>query len=272
MAPGPVTECLAKARGVDQADVLADRPRLLDGVGPPAAAAEAARGVVVEALRRVVVRALPAVDLAELRAARLHPVVAGGGAQRPAGLALLVGVVQDEDVGVALLVLARGVLGGHPGAEALGVERGHVDLGLARGHHLREVVAGAAGGGDAEGEALGEPEVAQARRRADQRVAVGGVADRAVEVVLEARRSRTTGCGGSSTGTPPRSARGRAGRGRRGSCRGRRTRSGRGRPSRRGRGSSRRAPRGRTTSRRRRAAPGARGWPGGRRRARGRAR
>jgi hypothetical protein len=72
----------------------------------------------------------------------------------------------------------------------LGSRRGHVDLGLALDHHLREVVAGAAGGGDAEGKALGQPHVAQARRGADQRVAVGRVADRAVVVVLQPHRLR----------------------------------------------------------------------------------
>ena len=38
----------------------------------------------------VVDRPLPAVDLPELRAARLLPVICGCGTQRPAGLALLV--------------------------------------------------------------------------------------------------------------------------------------------------------------------------------------
>jgi hypothetical protein len=38
--------------------------------------------------------------------------------------------------------------------------------------------------------ALGQPHVAQAGRRADQRVAVGGIADRAVVIVLQAHGFR----------------------------------------------------------------------------------
>ena len=92
---------------------------------------------------------------------------------------------------VALLVLARRELRGHPVlAVAPRIERGHVDLGLALDHHLREIVADAARGGDSERQALDEPHVAQPRRRADQRVAVGRVADRPVEVVLEPRALR----------------------------------------------------------------------------------
>ena len=43
-----------------------------------------------------------------------------GGAQRAAGLAFLIRVVQDKDVFVTFLVLARGIFGGHPIAVALG--------------------------------------------------------------------------------------------------------------------------------------------------------
>ncbi|MPL89866.1 hypothetical protein SDC9_35908 [bioreactor metagenome] len=184
-------EVLGEGGGVDQAGGLAQRRGLGPGILPPAATTEAAT-VMVEACRRVeraiVVRPFPAVHLAELGAKRLLRVIVRRGAQRPAGLALLVGVVQDEDVLIALLVLARGIFGGHPAAVALRVEARHVDLGLALGHQLGQVMAGAARGGDAEAEALGQPHVAQPRRRADQRVAVGGVADRAVEVVLEPHR------------------------------------------------------------------------------------
>ena len=187
---GTLQQVLREGGGVDHPDLLADRLRLLDRVGPPAAAAEAAGGMVVEPLRRIVDRPLPAVHLPELRAPRLHPVVAGRGAQRPAGLALLVGVVQHEDVGVALLVLPRRILGGDPRAVALRVERRHVDLGLALDHHLREIVPGPARRGDPERETLRQPQVAQARRRPDQRVAVRRVADRPVEVVLQPHRLR----------------------------------------------------------------------------------
>ncbi len=86
---------------------------------------------------------------------------------------------------IRLLVLAAGVLRRDPRPEASRVEAGHVDLGLALHHHLRQVVARPASGRDAEGEPLGEPHVAQARRGADQGIAVGGVADGAVEVGLQ---------------------------------------------------------------------------------------
>ena len=142
--------------------------------------------MIVEAFGRVVVGTFPAVDGAELRAGGLLAVIGGRGAQRAGRFAFLVGVVQDEDVLVGLFVLGRRPVVGLPVAIAFRVERRHVDLGLALDHHLRKVVAGAAGGGDPEGEALGQPHVAQPRRRADQRVAVGSVADRPVEIVLQA--------------------------------------------------------------------------------------
>ena len=109
---------LGEGGGVEQADALAHGLRLLDRIWPPAAAAEGARGVVVEACGRVVVRPLPAVHLAELGAARLEPVIAGRGAQRPAGRALLVRVVQDEDMVVGFLVLAGGVFAVDPRADS----------------------------------------------------------------------------------------------------------------------------------------------------------
>jgi hypothetical protein len=184
--PRPADAVLGEGGGVDQAAGLAHGPRLGLRERPPAPAAEAAGGVVVEALRRVVDRPLPAVHLPELRAARLHTVVAGGGPQGAGGRALLVGVVQDEDVRVGLLVLGRRVVAVHPAAEAPRVERPEVDLGLACGDELGEVVARAAGGGDAEAEPFGEVEVRHAGGGADQRIAVRRVADRAVEVLLQA--------------------------------------------------------------------------------------
>jgi hypothetical protein len=57
--------------------------------------------------RAIVVRPFPAVHLPELRAHLFLAVIGGRGAQRAAGFALFVGVVQDEDVVVAFLVLAR---------------------------------------------------------------------------------------------------------------------------------------------------------------------
>ena len=133
-----------------------------------------------------VVRTFPTVDPAELCAARFLTVISRNGTQRTAGFTLFIRVVQDVDVLIALFVLARRELGGHPvAAVALGVQRGHVDLGFAIDHHLGQIVAGAACSGDPEREAFGQPHVAQARRRTNQRVAVRGVADRAVEIVFQ---------------------------------------------------------------------------------------
>ena len=103
--------------GVDQAGGFANGLRFGDRILPPAATAEAA-GVMVEIVgrvqRAVIDRAFPAVDLPELRAKRLLPVIDRGRAQRAAGFAFLVRVVQDKDVVVALFVLASGVFGRHP--------------------------------------------------------------------------------------------------------------------------------------------------------------
>ena len=186
----PLHHMLCECRGVDQPHALADGTRLGLGIFPPAAAAETAGSRIVKSGLGVVIGPLPAVDLPELRAKRLLAIVGGGGAQRAAGGALLVGVVEDIDMLIGLLVLARRIFGGDPAAETLGIEAGHVDLGLALHHQLGEIMARAARRRDAEAEALGEPHVAKPRRRADQRVAIGGVADGAVEIVLEAHRFR----------------------------------------------------------------------------------
>src|SRR6056297_1787049 len=186
--PRPRHGMLGEGGGVDQPGGFAHGAGLGLGVWPPGPAPERPR-VVVEGIGRihgaVIVRPLPAVDLAELRAGGLLTVVGGSGAQGAAGLALLVGVVEDVDVGVGFLVLARGIFGRHPRAVAAGVERAHVDLGLALDHEVGEILSRPAGGGDAEGEALGEPHVAQSGRGAQKRVAVGRVTDRAVVIILE---------------------------------------------------------------------------------------
>ena len=186
---GAAHEVLGEGGGVDDADGVAHGLGLFHGIGPPGATAERP-AIVVEVGRgidrAVVVRALPAVHLTHLRAHLQLTLIGRRRAERAAGLTLFIRVVQDEDVVVAFLVLARGVFGGHPIAVALGVQRGHVDLGLAIHHHLGKVVPRAARRRDAEGEAFCDPHVAQAGNRADQWVAVGGIADWAVEIVLQA--------------------------------------------------------------------------------------
>jgi len=59
-------------------------------------------------------------------------------------------MVQDIDVLVAFLILARAIFSRHPVAIAFGVQRCHISLGFTIDHHLRQIVAGATGGGDTE--------------------------------------------------------------------------------------------------------------------------
>ena len=176
---------LGKGGRVDQPDAFADGLGLFHRVLPPAAAPETARGLVVEPLGRKIIRTLPTVNLTELRAARLLPVIGGRGAQGAGRRTLFVRVVQDIDVFVGFLVLRDGVFGRHPAAEPFRVERGHVDLCLALDHQLREVVPRPACRRDSKGKAFGQPHISQARRRTDQRIAIRSVADRPVEIVLQ---------------------------------------------------------------------------------------
>ena len=110
----------------------------------------------------------------------------GAGLGGPRRRALLVRIVDDEDVGVGLLVLGPGVVLVGIGAEAARVHRQHVDGGLAVDDPAGELPAGAAGGGDAEAEAFRQPEVRQPVGRPDERVAVRRVGNGAVDAVLDA--------------------------------------------------------------------------------------
>ena len=71
-------------------------------------------------------------------------------------------------------------------AEAPRIDADHVDGRLAVDDPLGELPAGAAGRRDAEAVAFGEPEILQAESRADHRVAVRRIGDRAVDDVLDA--------------------------------------------------------------------------------------
>ena len=112
-----------------------------------------------------------------------------------------------------------------------------------------ELPAGAAGGGDAEGVALVQPEIRQVPGRADDRAAVRRVGDGAVVDLLDADLAE----GRHARRWPSRYA-ARAGRGPPGRARircrsaGPSTIAGRARPSRRGRGAGRRPPRACTRS------------------------
>ncbi len=126
------------------------------------------------------IRPLPAIGRAEHRAERLHPVVTRRLPQRPRGDALLVGIVNGEDLGIGLLVLLDEIARLRISAEAPRIDSQHVDGRLPVDHPFRELPACAAGGGDAERMALVEPEIPEARRRADDRRAVRRVGDGAV--------------------------------------------------------------------------------------------
>ena len=150
--------------------VAALGPHVLEVVG----AAEAPHVPRLHPLRREPVGALPAVDLAEHRSQRLHARVAGGLLEGPGGGALLVRVVDGEDVGVGLLVLLPEVPAGRVGSEAARVDAHHVDRRLPLDDPLRELPAGAARRGDAEAVALVEPEVGHVPGGADEGASVRG--------------------------------------------------------------------------------------------------
>ena len=103
--------------------------------------------------------ALPAIDGAEHGTEILHAVIDRRTLQRAGGGALLVRIVRGEDIGVGFLVLGLEVATGGVGAETAGVHAHHVDRRLALDDPFRELPAGAARGGDAEGMALVQPEV-----------------------------------------------------------------------------------------------------------------
>ena len=111
------------------------------------------------ALRREPGRTLPAVDGAEHGAQRRHSVMAGEAAQRTGGGALLVRIVDGEDLGVGLLVLFLQIAAARIGAEAAGIDAHHVQRRLAVDDPVCELPACAASGGDAEAMALVQPEV-----------------------------------------------------------------------------------------------------------------
>src|SRR5690606_36973693 len=129
---------------------------------------------------------LPAVDRAEHRAQRLHPVVARRALQRARGDALLVRIVDGEHVAIGLLVLLLQVAARGAWAEAARVHSHHVDGGFAFDDPLGDTPDAAAGGGDAEAVPLVVPAVVAIPGRADAGSAVRGVAEGAVVDVLHA--------------------------------------------------------------------------------------
>ena len=134
----------------------------------------------------VVVWTFKSVHTAKLRAKRLLTIIGRACAQRTAGVALFVRVVQNIDMRIAFFIFARCIFGRHPIlAVTLRVKAGHIDFRLTFDHHLRQVIACATCRGDAEAETFSQPHIPQARRRADQWVPIGGIADRTIVIILQ---------------------------------------------------------------------------------------
>ena len=157
-------------------------PHVIEPVGAP----EAPHVLGLHSLRREPVGALPAIDLAEHRPERLHARVAGCLLEGSGGGALLVRIVNGEDVGVGLLVLLPEVPAGRIRSEAARVDAHHVDRRLALDDPLRDLPAGPARRGDPEAVALVEPEVGHVPGGPDEGAPIRGVGDGAVDRLLEA--------------------------------------------------------------------------------------
>src|SRR3546814_18159092 len=95
------------------------------------------------AFGREPVRPLPAIDAAEHGAQRLHAVVAGRPLQGTGGSALLVRVVDGEDVGIGLLGLMFEVAPRGVAAEAARADAPSVNPALAPEHPVGELHTGA---------------------------------------------------------------------------------------------------------------------------------
>ena len=177
-----------KGRGVDQANPLTDGFGFGDGGLPPSTAAKAAR-VMIKIIIRIqgakIIGAFKSVYAAKLCSARLLPIISRPSAQGPAGRALFVRMVQNIHMLIGFFILARGIIGGNPIAIALGIKRGHINLGLSFNHHLRQIIPRAAGRGDAKGKPFRQPHISQPGRRAHQRVSVGRVTNRSVKIIFQ---------------------------------------------------------------------------------------
>ena len=177
---------LGEGGHVQYADMLMHMAAFLAHRGKPAGAAE---GPVIfggHALRREPVGPLPTELLAEHRALGLQPLITGRGAQGASGWALLVRVVDGEDVGVGLLVLALQIALGGVVPEAARLHAQHVDGRFAFDDPLGKLPAGPAGRGDAEAVALVQPKIGQPPSGADDGAAVRGVGNGAVIDLLDA--------------------------------------------------------------------------------------
>ena len=146
------------------------------------------------------IRPAPSRSAGRIIAAGLQPVIGRRARSGRGGGPLLVGEVGEDDVRVGFLVLGDRVGPRRLGAGS-GVGRWRACRSRPRGpcddHLCQVILVGAASGGDAERGTLGEIEIArQAGRRAEQRVAVRRVADRAVIDRSRRRPWRSMACGG----------------------------------------------------------------------------
>ena len=183
--PRPAHQMLSKGRGINQPHPLANGFRLVHRVLPPAPAPKGPAVMVAKPLRRKIIRPLPAIHLPKLRPPRRLPIICRRGPQRPTGRTFLIRMVQNIHVVVGFLILPRGIFRGHPIAVAFRIKARHIDLGLALNHHLSEVIARAPRSRDPKRKPFRQPHVAQARRRADQRITIGRITNRPVEIVLQ---------------------------------------------------------------------------------------
>ena len=138
------------------------------------------------ALGREPARTLPAINAAEHRAQRRHPVMTRHPAQRARRLALFIGVMDREDLGIGLLVLFDEIALARIRPKAARIDAHHVDRGLAIDDPFGQLPPGAPGRGNAEGMAFVEPQPLLVPRRADDGRTIRRISDGAVIDLLDA--------------------------------------------------------------------------------------
>ena len=177
---------LRERREVDHAHGIAHPVAFVADVLEIVAAPEAPDVLAGDPRRREPVGALPAIALPPDGAHLVQLRVDGARLGGTCVVALLVGIVDREDVAIGLLVLPDGVALARVRAEPARVDRQHVDAGLAFDDPFGELPARAARGRNAEAVAFVEPQVRHTPRRTDERAAVRRVGDRAVDDRLDA--------------------------------------------------------------------------------------
>ena len=104
----------------------------------------------------------------------------------PCRLPLLHRIVVDEDMAVGLFIFDFGVVfRGHSKATRINVE--HVNTRLALNNPLGQLPAGTTGRRHPKAMRLAKPEVWQPKGRADHRVTIGRVGNRAVDNIFDAK-------------------------------------------------------------------------------------